>query len=340
MEKLRVAMVGAGGRGMSHIRSIAGAPNIEFVAICDLIEEVGQPVAEEFGVDYVPNIETLLADYEIKAVGLCVQTPHHYETAMPVIEAGKHLLTEKPMASSIAQAREMMEEVERRGLVAAISYQLRFGPVFRKMKEICERIDPLQVLFARQRGMLKDKYLSPAPFDGIMDFISHDIDMVPFLAGREPKAVFATMGRDVWAEAGAIAYMGAQIELGEGSHKTVGVISSSMGGAGVPQRLDVVGRDGLAVATGSEIKYAIGPNPGQDGVPRDVWNATFAGEGRDFTADLYRHWADACLHPDVDLAPAASYRDGYNALLLSLAMVESGESGEVIDLAEFAEASA
>ena len=320
MDKLRVAMIGAGGRGMSHIRAIAGAPNIEFVAICDMVEAAAQPVVDEFGVPWVGSIEQLLADYEIDGCGVCVPTPSHYDTAMQVIEGGKPLVTEKPMAKSVKQAAEMVEAVESRGLVAAISYQLRFGPVYRKVKELCERIDPLQIIFARQRGMMGPKYLSHEPFDGIMDFISHDIDMIPFLAGREPKKVFATMGRDVWADVNAIEYIGAQIVLGEGPHRTVGVISSSQGGGGVPQRLDVVGRNGLAVA----------------GQGRDTWNDAWMGEARDFTMDLYRHWAAACLDDSVALAPAATYRDGYNALLISLAMVQSGETGEVVDIAEYA----
>lgn len=335
MDKLRVAMIGAGGRGMSHIRAIAGAPNIEFVAICDMVEAAAQPIVDEFGVPWVGSIEQLLADYEIDGCGICVPTPYHYDTAMQVIEGGKHLVTEKPMAKSVKQAAGMVEAVESRGLVAAISYQLRFGPVYRKVKELCERIDPLQIIFARQRGMMGPKYLSPEPFDGIMDFISHDIDMIPFLAGREPKQVFATMGRDVWADVNAIEYIGAQIVLGEGPHQTVGVISSSQGGGGVPQRLDVVGRNGLAVANGNEVRYAIGPNP-MPGQGRDNWADNFMGEARDFTMDLYRHWAAACLDDSVALAPAATYRDGYNALLISLAMVQSGETGEVVDIAEYA----
>ncbi|MGM0493599.1 MAG: Gfo/Idh/MocA family protein [Armatimonadota bacterium] len=336
MDTLKVAMIGAGGRGMSHIRSIASAPNIEFVAICDLVEEAAKPIVEEFDVPWASSIDELLADYDIDGCGICVPTAYHYDTAMQVIEADKHLVTEKPMAGSIAQAREMLEAVEERGLISAISYQLRFGPVYRKVKEVCEQIDPLQIIFARQRSMLKDMYLSPEPFDGIMDFISHDIDMIPFLAGREPKKVFSTMSRDVWADKGAISYMSCEIQLGEGPHQTAGVISSSMGGAGVPQRLDVVGREGFAVADGNDVKYAVGPNPMVGEAGRDTWTASFEGEGRDFTQDLYRHWAAACLDDSVDIAPAATYRDGYNALLISLAMVESGESGEVVHIDEFA----
>ncbi len=338
MDKLRVAMVGAGGRGGNHIRAIAAAPNIEFVAICDMIEEVAEPVVQEYGVPWVPSIDQLIADYDFDGCGICVQTPYHYETAMQIIEAGRHLVTEKPMAGSITQAREMMEGVEERGLVAAISYQLRFGPIYLKMKELCEQIDPLQIVFARQRGMLLDKYLSPEPFDGIMDFISHDIDMIPFLAGREPRKVYATMGRSVWTSTGSVSYMTCDIELGEGPHRTAGVISSSMGGSGIPQRFDIMGRNGIAVAEGNTVSYAVGANPMPGEPGRDSWTAAFDGERRDFTGDLYRHWAARCLENSADIAPAASYREGYNALLISLAMIESGESGEVVDLAEFAEA--
>ena len=51
----------------------------------------------------------------------------------------------------------------------------------------------------------------------------------------------------------------------------------------------------------------------------------------DSTMDLYEHWAACCLDPNKDLAPAASYRDGYNALLISLAICESGKTGEKVE---------
>ncbi len=335
MSKLKAAMIGAGGRGMSHIKGLAAAPNIEFVAICDVVEELGMPVAEEFDIEYVPSTDELWKR-DIDAVGICVPTPLHYNLAMEAIGAGKHLLAEKPMAGSIAQAREMLETAEAKNLCAAISYQLRLGPVYRKMKELAEEINPVQVLFARQRAMMSDKYMSAEPFDGIMDFISHDIDMVPFLAGREPTAVFATTIRDTWGDVNAIEVCGAHIEFDGGA--CIGVISSSMGGGGVPQRLDVVGENGTAVAEGNTIKFTVGPNPQMGEPARDPWSATFDGEGRDFTLDIYSHWAAACLDPAADLAPVASFRDGYNALLISLAMVESGRTGEKVDLAEFAAA--
>ena len=340
MQKVRVAMVGAGGRGMSHASSMAAAPNVEFVAVCDIIEELGKARAEEFGVEYLPNTKQLYGRGDIQAVGICVQTPLHYELAMEAITAGRHLLTEKPMAATIAQAREMRDAAREKGLVAAISYQLRMGPVFRKMKEICAQINPLQVLFARQRGMMSAKYLSPAPFDGIMDFISHDIDMVPHLAGRAPTAVFASFQRDTWADAHAIEIIGAQIEMGEGNDKAIGYISSSQGGAGIPQRLDVVGATGFAVASGDTITYSTDPNPPQGAPGRDLFSLSFEGQARDFTLDLYQHWAACILNRDLDLAPAASYEDGYNALLLSLAIVKSGETGEKLNLADFAAAQA
>ena len=343
MEKLRVGLVGVGGRGRAHANAIANAPNIEFVAVCDLDATAGAEVAEQYGAEYVANTTELYARDDIEAVGICVQTRIHHQMAMEAVAAGRHLVTEKPMAASLKEAQEMVDAVAEAGLVAALSYQLRFGPLYAKMKELCEQIEPLQIFFARQRGMLVDKYMSPAPFDGIMDFISHDIDMVPFLAGRKPTALLASLQRDTWGTAGAIEVAGVQIELGAGDDKIVGCISSSMGGAGMPERLDVVGKNGIARKEGNSIYYAAGPNPPnppEGARPPDPWCMSFEGETPDLTCSLYAHWAAAALDAEVPLAPAASYEDGYNALLLTLAIVESGRSGQTIQLDEFAAAQA
>ena len=336
MQKLRVALVGAGGRGNAHANAIAQAPNIEFAAICDIDGDAGRTVAEKFGIEHIPNTAELYTRDDITSVGICVQTPAHHELAMEAIEADRDLLTEKPMAASLAEAKEMKDAVRGTRLRAALSYQLRFGPVYAKMKELCEQIEPLQILFARQRGMLLPKYLSPAPFDGIMDFISHDIDMVPFLAGRKPTAVFASLRRDTWSDTGAIAVVGAQIEFGEGDDRIIGYISSSMGGGGVPERLDVIGKSGLAFTDGASVHFTTAPNPPGPADPREMQSVSFADETGDLTTGLYEHWAACVLDPELALAPAASYEDGYNAMLITLAIVESGKTGERINLDQFA----
>ncbi len=336
MSKLRVALVGAGGRGQSHANAIANSPNIEFAAVCDIDAQAGKAAAEKFDTEYIASTAELYARDDIPAVGICVQTPLHYKLAMEAIGAGRHLVTEKPMAASAAEAKQMLEAVTEAGLRAALSYQLRFGPVYAKMKQLADQIEPLQIIFARQRGMLVPKYLSPAPFDGIMDFISHDIDMVPFLAGRKPTAVFASLRRDTWSDAGAIDVVGAQIEFGEGNDKVFGYISSSMGGNGVPERLDVIGKSGLAFKQGNIITFTTEANPSGPTDAREMWSLSFEGAARDFTIDLYTHWAACVLNPDLPLAPAASYQDGYNAMLITLAIAESGRTGERIELEEFA----
>lgn len=337
MEKLRVALIGAGGRGTAHATAIAAAPNIEFAAICDLDETTGREAAEKFNTEYVANTAELYQRDDIPAVGICVQTPAHYKLAMGAIAAGRHLVTEKPMAATIAEAREMCEAVEEAGIRAALSYQLRFGPLYAKMREICDQIDPIQIYFARQRSMLVAKYLSPAPFDGIMDFISHDIDMVPYLAQRTPTTVYASLRRNTWAAADAIEVVNVQIEFGSGDDKIIGCLSSSMGGGGFPQRLDVIGKHGFAATAGTDqIVMTSQDNPPGPTDKRDMWTLQLDANARDFTTDLYAHWAACVMDPNMDIAPAATYGDGYNALLITLAIVESAHSGEKINLAEFA----
>lgn len=336
MAKLSAALIGAGGRGRSHGNALAAAPNIDFKAVCDLDETVGREAAEQYGVEYVPNTQDLYARDDIEAVGICVQTPAHHKLAMEAISAGRHLLTEKPMAASYVEAREMLDAVNETGLRAALSYQLRFAPLFAKAKELCEVIEPLQIIFARQRGMLMPKYLSPAAFDGIMDFISHDIDMVPFLAGRKPIAVYADLRRDTWSDTGAIDVVSAQIEFAVEDGLSFGHISSSMGGGGFPQRLDIVGRTGFVYAEGNTLHFSTEENPPGPRDARDSWALSFEGQTHDSTHDLYEHWAAAVLDPDIPMSPAATYQDGYNALLITLAIVESGKSGDKVQLDEFA----
>lgn len=339
MKRVRAALVGAGPRGRGgHAKALANAENIDFAAICDVDEAVGRPAAEEYGVEYIPDTKQLYARDDIVAVGMCVPTPYHHELAMEAISAGRHLLTEKPMAGSLAQAREMMDAAEAAGLCAAISYQNRLSPVMLKMKEICEQVRPVQIMYAPQRGVMRDKYMTPRPFDGIMDYISHGIDAIPFLAGREPTAVFASMRRNTWTDSGAIDVIGVQIELGRGDDKTIGYLASSMGGGEVPQRLDIVGERGVAVATGKTIVFTTEENPCELRAKRDLHTLSLEGAAGDPTTDQYERWAACILDPEMALAPAASYRDGYNALLVALAAVEAGQSGERVSLAEFAAA--
>ena len=109
----------------------------------------------------------------------------------------------------------------------------------------------------------------------------------------------------------------------------------------MPERLDVVGKNGIARKESNSIYYATGPNPPnppEGARPPDPWCMSFEGETRDLTCSLYAHWAAAALDAEVPLTPAASYEDGYNALLLTLAIVESGRSGQTIQLDEFAAA--
>jgi len=109
-----------------------------------------------------------------------------------------------------------------------------------------------------------------------------------------------------------------------------------MGGNGVPERLDVIGKSGLAFKQGNIITFTTEANPSGPTDAREMWSLSFEGAARDFTIDLYTHWAACVLNPDLPLAPAASYQDGYNAMLITLAIAESGRTGERIELEEFA----
>ena len=102
---LRVAVVGLGGIGKTHTRCYTENPNATLVALCDLQPERVDPVAEQYGLPAYHSIDKLLAAEQIDAVSVATAGPenggHHYEPAMQLIEAGKHVLVEKPISNDI-----------------------------------------------------------------------------------------------------------------------------------------------------------------------------------------------------------------------------------------------
>ncbi len=190
MEKLRAAMIGAGGRGMSHIKSLAAAPNIEFVAICDIVEEVGRPAAEEFGVEYVPSTEELWKR-DIDAVGIFSPCVYHYEQIRQALLAGKHVIVTKPMVDSLDEAREIVELVDRTGLKLLVAQSMRWNSMFRAIHALHEagklgRIMLAEAYYVHDMRPVMDR--SPWRYQIPQDFmyggVCHPVDLLRWFLGE------------------------------------------------------------------------------------------------------------------------------------------------------------
>lgn len=106
MNRLRMGVIGLGWFGEIHAETIAGIPEIELAALCTRTPERLAEMGEKFGVRKLyRDYHDMLADPEIDAVSICTMWDQHREPAIAALQAGKHVFLEKPIASTVEDAR-------------------------------------------------------------------------------------------------------------------------------------------------------------------------------------------------------------------------------------------
>lgn len=139
METVKVAVIGIGNMGSAHVSCIGGGriQGMKLVAACDLAPERLEFVRKNFpAVETFENWEQVIARADIDAVIIAVPHPLHGTIAMAAMEAGKHVLTEKPEAVSVTEARKMNETAARTGKIFGIMFNQRTNPLFAKAREM------------------------------------------------------------------------------------------------------------------------------------------------------------------------------------------------------------
>ena len=144
MEKLRVGVIGCGGiANGKHLPALKKqADKADIVAFCDIIVERAEKAAKEYGIPdakVYENYKELLEDPQIDVVHVCTPNRSHCEITVDALEAGKHVMCEKPMAKTAADARKMLEAARRTGKKLTIGYQNRCRPDSLLMKKIVDQ---------------------------------------------------------------------------------------------------------------------------------------------------------------------------------------------------------
>lgn len=142
MSKVRIAILGCGGMAGAHIKRLRANPDAEIVALCDVCEELLPAFVDKHLTDYAPA-PALFADpaamyAEAKPEAVVIVTPHtlHFEHGMQALEAGCHVLMEKPMVTDAAQAHALAKTVKKTGKVFVIGYNTPCTPEFAYLREL------------------------------------------------------------------------------------------------------------------------------------------------------------------------------------------------------------
>lgn len=182
-DQLRVAVIGVGHLGKEHARVYAGLTDARLVAVAETDEKTGREIAKKWKTEWTPDYRSLIG--RIDAASIAVPTEHHFAIARDLLEAGVHLLIEKPMTNSSATARELCELARAKGLALQVGHIERFNPVMRAFQTY--DIKPLFIEAHR---------LSPFSFRSIdigvtFDLMIHDLDIILHLVRSPLEAVDA-----------------------------------------------------------------------------------------------------------------------------------------------------
>lgn len=139
MDTVGLAIVGSAGNiGRTHTGGILETKSATLVGVHDVDTDVGRAQAEEHGVRFYQTLEDVLVDPDVDAVTIGTPHPVHHTIAMAAFQAGKHVLTEKPIASSLSQADEMVAEARKAGVTLGVVFQHRLRPQVNRMHELIE----------------------------------------------------------------------------------------------------------------------------------------------------------------------------------------------------------
>ena len=170
MPKIRTAVIGVGYLGRFHAQKYALLDEAELVAVCDTSEEAAGRVARELDTRAVNDYRDLARD--VDAVSIVVPTQKHHEVARHFLEAGVHVLLEKPITSTLEQGRDLVALARDRGVVFQIGHLERFNPAVVALGDVLDRprfIESHRIAPFNPRG---------ADVNVVLDLMIHDIDII------------------------------------------------------------------------------------------------------------------------------------------------------------------
>ncbi len=171
MKRLRVAVVGFGVMGKNHAGVYAALPHTDLVAVVDPSEERRAEAAQRFAVATYPDVASLLTAKTLDAASVAAPTSHHCSVTEQLLHADVHVMVEKPVASSVAQAERMAALSRARSLILQVGHITRF---YQAVELLGERISEPYLIEARRltpNARIQDVGV-------ILDLMIHDIDIV------------------------------------------------------------------------------------------------------------------------------------------------------------------
>ncbi|MFW9986302.1 MAG: Gfo/Idh/MocA family oxidoreductase [Candidatus Odinarchaeota archaeon] len=195
MEKIGIGVIGVGAWGKNHARVFSELEEVNLIAITDRDLDRVKAIAKKYHTTPCQSVDELLRHEDIDAVTICTPTVTHADLALEALEAGKHLLLEKPMTDTVQQAQRVVDAAKSADALLMVGFVERFNPSVQTAAEVIDdgKIGELVLGSARRLGPFVPGRV--ADIGIIKDLAIHDIDIARFLVKQEATSVYAIAGK-------------------------------------------------------------------------------------------------------------------------------------------------
>jgi predicted dehydrogenase len=335
-EKVRIGIIGAGIWGRNHALALATHPRGSIELICDRDETRARALSEKFGSRWTTSLDDV-AGSDVDAVTIATPDHLHREPTVTMLEAGKHVMVEKPLATTVADGLAMVRAAERAGVKLMVDFHARWHPLYMGAKAYVERGDLGTPVMAYAR--LSDTLYVPTEMlswggqSGPEWFLfPHIMDIVRWLIGRDPVDVYAKGHRGVLESRGIDCWDAVQALVGFegkafGTFETSWIVPNSYTNV-VDNRLTLYGERG-----GLELKNEPSLSVFTDRfhTPFSSESVTRYGKAWGYQYESIRYFID-CVADNI--MPEAAGRDGLMVTAMIEATVKSLTEKRPVKLAE------
>ncbi|MGB7442362.1 MAG: Gfo/Idh/MocA family oxidoreductase [Coleofasciculaceae cyanobacterium] len=188
-QPIRIGVIGVGNMGQHHARVLSFLKDVEIVGVSDINVERGLDTASKYRVRFFEDYRDLLP--YVEAVCIAVPTRLHYEVGMTCLQAGIHVLVEKPIAASIAEAESLVNAAAHSQCILQVGHIERFNPAFQELSKVL-KTEELLALEAHRMSPYSDRANDVSV---VLDLMIHDIDLLLELAAAPVVRLTASGSR-------------------------------------------------------------------------------------------------------------------------------------------------
>jgi UDP-N-acetylglucosamine 3-dehydrogenase len=330
---MKVAVIGVGSMGFNHLRVYTEIGGVEVVGVSDLSGDRLQLVKDRFSVKTYTNYEELIRKEKPDAVSITVPTSEHENAAAFALEQGAHVLVEKPIAATVEEGERLIQQAKKLNRQLMVGHIIRFNPAMQALKAHLDNGDLGKIfqVFCRRAGPFPARIRDVGV---VVDLAPHDVDIMRFLTGLDPLRVFAETEQRIHTDHEDLLF--GLLRFPDG---VTGALEINWLTPTKMRETLVLGEKGLFRVDDIMQELYFFENPQAVG---ELWSPFRSirgvSEGRMTRYSLKRQeplkaelkaFIDAIKN---DEEVPVSGKDGLEALRLSLALVESGKTHQVVEV--------